>query len=135
MSAAHFASDTAAPWMREAACAGVDPTLFYPDGNNPHATREGLAVCARCPVREACLEWALRNGERHGTWGGKSENQRKRLIRSLRDSGALPTRPPVRCGTTGGYERHYRLGETACDECRQAKTEAARAYRRRKGAA
>jgi WhiB family redox-sensing transcriptional regulator len=30
-------------------------------------------------VRPDCLEYALRNDERFGIWGGKSERERRRL--------------------------------------------------------
>lgn len=39
------------------------------------------------------------------------------------------TRPIAACGTTGGYARHQRLGETPCDECRFARAEWQRFYR------
>jgi hypothetical protein len=30
------------------------------------------------------------------------------------------TRPPAKCGTTSGYMRHYKRGETPCDPCKAA---------------
>lgn len=44
-------------------------------------------------------------------------------------------RPPKRtrsqpvCGTDGGYQRHLRLGETTCPECRVAHADLIRARR------
>lgn len=40
-------------------------------------------TCARCPVQAECLDWALRAGEWHGVWGGKSADERRDLWREL----------------------------------------------------
>jgi WhiB family redox-sensing transcriptional regulator len=37
------------------------------------------AICRTCPVREPCLEYALRIREAHGIWGGLNEIERKSL--------------------------------------------------------
>jgi len=34
------------------------------------------AVCTGCPFRDECLDWALEY-EEYGTWGGKSEDERR----------------------------------------------------------
>lgn len=66
----------------EAACAGEPTELWFPeDGHN--ASREALAICARCPAQEECLDYALRKPERFGVWGGMSSRQRSTLRRSL----------------------------------------------------
>jgi len=36
------------------------------------------AVCARCPVRAKCLNWALSMNV-SGVWGGSSEYERRRM--------------------------------------------------------
>jgi WhiB family redox-sensing transcriptional regulator len=38
-------------------------------------------VCARCDVREQCLEFALEHREVHGVWGGTSVHQRRDIRR------------------------------------------------------
>jgi WhiB family redox-sensing transcriptional regulator len=76
------ARDTA--WMFRGACRGEDPDLFFPVGSaGPALTQiaEAKAVCARCPVIGACLEWALSKPERSGVWGGMSEEERHKLHR------------------------------------------------------
>jgi WhiB family redox-sensing transcriptional regulator len=68
-------------WHDRAACRDEDPERFFPTGTTgPAATQISLAkrICARCPVREACLEWALA-GERWGVWGGLTEAERSAL--------------------------------------------------------
>jgi WhiB family redox-sensing transcriptional regulator len=64
-------------WHERAACRGEDPDLFFPEAGDTIATRKARAICARCPVRVQCLEFALAVPEPWGTWGGKSERQRR----------------------------------------------------------
>ena len=42
------------------------------------STRDAKQVCARCEVREQCLQWAIEHDERFGIWGGLSERERRR---------------------------------------------------------
>jgi WhiB family transcriptional regulator, redox-sensing transcriptional regulator len=69
-------------WRTRAACKGVDPDIFYPASDED--AEEAKAICAQCPVREACLEYALANRERDGVWGGATERERRRMIRQRR---------------------------------------------------
>lgn len=71
-------------WRDKAACRGLDPDIFYPVSDEDAETAKG--ICAACPVREACLEYALANRERDGVWGGATERERRRLIRQRRKS-------------------------------------------------
>ena len=66
-------------WQDGANCLGVDPDLFFPERGA--STREAKEVCRGCIVREQCLEFALRNGEKFGIWGGLSERERRRIRR------------------------------------------------------
>ena len=70
-------------WFREAACQEADPDLFFPMGKAVTTVSQLAAakeICARCPVRAPCLEWALRTDAEYGVWGGMSEDER-RIIR------------------------------------------------------
>lgn len=75
-------------WQYRAACRGEDAEMFfapnYFERKEEKEAREAQAktICARCPVRDECLEYALRNREPHGIWGGLNESERKSLIRS-----------------------------------------------------
>lgn len=64
-------------WTTDAACAQVDPDAWFPEKGG--STREVKKVCASCPVRTECLDFALDHDERHGVWGGVSERQRRQL--------------------------------------------------------
>jgi WhiB family transcriptional regulator, redox-sensing transcriptional regulator len=64
-------------WMADGACNGTDPSLFFPErGESLAAPR---SFCARCPVRETCLDYALDHRILHGVWGKTSERQRREL--------------------------------------------------------
>ncbi|MEE1795746.1 WhiB family transcriptional regulator [Streptomyces sp. BE308] len=74
-------------WRMRAACREVDPDLFFPIGSTGPAlvqTEDAKAVCATCPVREQCLQWALENGQDSGVWGGMGEDERRALKRRTR---------------------------------------------------
>jgi WhiB family redox-sensing transcriptional regulator len=68
-------------WWRNAACRGTDTSLFYhPEDERGifrrRREREAKAICAGCPVRQPCLEWALTRPETHGIWGGLTAEER-----------------------------------------------------------
>lgn len=67
--------------MDSARCQGVDRALFFPGPGDHKARAQALAICAGCPVKGQCLEWALEL-ELPGIWGATSENQRKQLARA-----------------------------------------------------
>ncbi|MBG7704660.1 WhiB family transcriptional regulator [Streptomyces sp. MC1] len=71
-------------WRHYAVCRGEDPDLFFPIGDTGPVllqVREAKAVCARCPVIERCLQWALESGQDFGVWGGLSEAERRSMKR------------------------------------------------------
>lgn len=74
-------------WRHRAACQDEDPELFFPVsdlGPGARQAQEAKAVCARCPVRARCLEYALDNGLDFGIFGGATEHERRELTRRLR---------------------------------------------------
>lgn len=69
-------------WQYEGACRGADPEAFFsPDRERGPRRREreaaAKALCARCPVIDACLEHALGVGEPYGVWGGLNTAERQ----------------------------------------------------------
>jgi WhiB family transcriptional regulator, redox-sensing transcriptional regulator len=67
----------AARWRDQAACRGADLGLFFPErGESAEPARQ---ICARCPAREPCLDYAVSNRIVHGIWGGLSERERRAL--------------------------------------------------------
>ena len=69
-------------WRQRAACRGDDPDIFYPVSEED--AEEAKSICGACPVREACLEYALGHRERDGVWGGATERERRRMLRQRR---------------------------------------------------
>ena len=64
-------------WRDRAACRGADLSVFFPGrGQSAGAARR---ICAGCPVRQPCLEFALSHGIVHGIWGGLAERDRRAL--------------------------------------------------------
>lgn len=82
-------------WRRHAACRGEDPELFFPVGS-PGPVLEQIAaakaLCAKCPVRAACLRFALETGQGYGIWGGLTEDERRNLRRRERSAAIRPAR-------------------------------------------
>ena len=76
----------ATTWRKQAACRGLDVEIFYPVTEDEADSAEAKAVCAVCPVRQACLEHALAHREREGVWGGTTERERRRIVRQRRKS-------------------------------------------------
>jgi WhiB family transcriptional regulator, redox-sensing transcriptional regulator len=68
-------------WQERSACYGIDPEIFFPTTEEEAGL--ALSYCSVCTVRELCLAWAVRNGERNGEWGGTTEQQRRREIRTV----------------------------------------------------
>ena len=69
-------------WRSEAACSGLDTHLFFPASeDDPRAVALARQVCAACPAREACLEYAVESRQSSGIWGGATSRERRRLRR------------------------------------------------------
>ena len=68
-------------WKAEAACRDLETDLFFPE--NDAAAAPALAVCATCPVRDACLDFALSTRQHDGIWGGMTETERRRVRRRM----------------------------------------------------
>jgi len=69
-------------WDEQGLCV-TEPGNWFPDPSQAaHSTAE-KAVCGRCPVREACLAYALDARELWGIWGGLDPEERLALVRRL----------------------------------------------------
>lgn len=77
-------------WRDLGACLDQDPDLFAPDGTTGRwadVIANAKAVCARCPVAEQCLAWALDTREDYGIFGGLTEDERWSLRRQQAQDG------------------------------------------------
>jgi WhiB family transcriptional regulator, redox-sensing transcriptional regulator len=88
IAARHLAADIAVGlrnnnWMNLAKCKTMEPDQFFPhDGDG---VRKAQRICAICPVKLACLAYALDNRLNDGVWGGTSEQERRwcHVVRSI----------------------------------------------------
>ena len=62
--------------LRDAACRPDDLELFYPEPDDQAAEQAAKAICAACPVKDACLEMALVTGDQHAILGGTTPAER-----------------------------------------------------------
>jgi hypothetical protein len=131
-------------WRQEAACrpgTGVELAWFFPDKTDTFHNRDleanAKATCQSCPVRQACLEWALPRDE-HGIFGGLTAKERSSLKRRQQRA-SPPSRGAVALprehGTSRGYGQHRYLKEEPCVECLHGVNEIRRERRRQIAAA
>lgn len=74
----------ATEWRAEGACLTADPDLFFPIATGYAGAAQvakAQQVCARCAVRQQCLDFAMRTGEADGIWGGTTPEERTRARR------------------------------------------------------
>ncbi|MDF1596683.1 MAG: WhiB family transcriptional regulator [Acidimicrobiia bacterium] len=73
-------------WRARASCRSHDPSLFF--GGESTSTTSSLqqarAICAGCPVKADCLDYALQTGPRYGIWGGLTQDELQPLRRRRR---------------------------------------------------
>lgn len=75
---------TTAMWRASGACLDADPDLFFPismAGRAVEQIQRAKAICARCPVRAQCLEFAHTHDAGNGIWGGTTPEERQRIRR------------------------------------------------------
>ncbi len=95
-------------WQQHGLCRASDGAIFFPPVHfEPKPEREAReakakAVCAQCPVRAECLDWALTTQEPYGVWGGLSERERRDLLVGKRP----PSAPRSRRGQTTSAEQN-----------------------------
>jgi WhiB family redox-sensing transcriptional regulator len=69
--------------MLRGLCRDVNPAGFFPaDGLGVERAQR---VCAECPVKARCLEYALLHRIEYGVWGGASERERRRILHARRE--------------------------------------------------
>jgi hypothetical protein len=101
------------PDWTAAACRGVGTDTFFAD--DPAETAVAKAVCRHCPIRAACLAYALATAPDYtpdldGVWGGLTAEERVPLLRVRAE-----------CGTNDGFEIHLASREWTCPACRAAR--------------
>lgn len=81
-------------WMDDAACKGKTHLMFPKEHKDITYIVEARALCAGCPVKNQCLEYALEfpSADMHGVWAGLTSRQ---LAAEQRRRGLKPTRPTL----------------------------------------
>lgn len=67
------------PLLPQASCRGIfNPNLFFPESREQEAKCLPIvrAICAGCPERKECLDYALKEQIPHGIWAGTTPAQR-----------------------------------------------------------
>lgn len=67
-------------WRAQAKCKDHNTNDFYLERGN-RLTLQIKQLCKECPVREQCLEYAIKYHERFGIWGGMGHRSRIRYAR------------------------------------------------------
>jgi len=96
-------------WVEQALCrekvrAGeADRSWWFPGAQREQRTINiAKRICGECPVREDCLEWAVRN-EQYGIWGGVGPRQREYIVSDREKHCASCHRPFVPTQPSGKY--------------------------------
>jgi WhiB family redox-sensing transcriptional regulator len=74
-------------WWELAACQSADPELFFPvaaGGVGLADISRAKAICARCAIRQQCLDFSLASAQPHGIWGGATEDERRAIAAQRR---------------------------------------------------
>lgn len=70
-------------------CTEANPDYWFADDNDEDEkygkSEQAIAagICKRCPIKHACLQYALTNNITHGIWGGLLPVQRHSYINRM----------------------------------------------------
>lgn len=84
MSRRYNPDSIAEDWRLDAACAGSEPDIFFPNSQEEQKIIAAIA-CGSCAVKYECLEYALENREDDGVWGGATEEERRMILKIRRN--------------------------------------------------
>lgn len=124
-------------WRDLAACHGMDPHLFFgpEEGREDRETRQlrianAKAICAGCPVRADCLDFAVKTDPQPGIFGGLTELERD--FPPHRDRRPKPDHQTHCCNGHLFTEENVYLyrGKRFCRECRRKEKRLRREERR-----
>ena len=65
-------------WALRGSCIAVEPDALFVRGAAQQVAKQ---VCLSCPVIAECLADALDNHTEFGVWGGKTERERRALLK------------------------------------------------------
>jgi WhiB family transcriptional regulator, redox-sensing transcriptional regulator len=88
-------------WRALAACRGADLDLFFP--GRGESAEPAQQICAGCPVRQPCLDYANRHSIVHGVWGGLAERDRRPLRTGYLRAARSERDQAIRAAHAAGY--------------------------------
>lgn len=108
------------PRMDGAACVGEDPDLWFADKSDSRSRAKAQQICSGCPAKAGCESYAVKSGQRHGTWG----DVRHESPEPIPDTLPAPARPTCWQGhkwteTNTGWQARNATGEPVryCRTC------------------
>jgi WhiB family redox-sensing transcriptional regulator len=118
-------------WQEQGLCGQADPEAWFPEKG--HSPRDAQKVCARCPVRQECLDYALANPEatKYGIWAGLTEHDRRQARKGV----VVPIRQAAThkvctgCGVNkprGEFHRDRDKITPRCRDCHRVRDNAAK---------
>jgi len=112
---------TSPDWMADAPCQGLTD-LFFVEPRQPGmnaAVEKAKAICAGCPHKLPCLEYAIDNNEDHGIWAGRNRTELQAIRRRRKEMGWTTgrNRRQPRHGTDAGIRHHEHHDEELCRDC------------------
>lgn len=98
-------------WIEEAPCArpvetdeSAEPRLLDFHSNNQAEQARAKALCAECPFRKKCLQYAYDGKERFGIWGGVDEEElRRNQAINAKGEPHVSKLGKIRCAFCGPY--------------------------------
>jgi hypothetical protein len=68
-------------WRKDTVCSKTKTIDWFSDEKDQ--VKMAKEACRKCPVADKCLEFAVRNKERFGVWGGFTPRERNKITRHL----------------------------------------------------
>jgi WhiB family transcriptional regulator, redox-sensing transcriptional regulator len=119
-------------WRELAACRNTVTARYDPffDGTEG-GERAALAICRTCRVQGECLAYAVRTGQSYGVWGGRPQQELRRLVAldrlgkaQVRAAGRHRNASKDRCEHGHRFNAantyYTPTGERRCRSCRRA---------------
>ena len=90
-------------WRDDAACRGMDTTMFFPGRGDMTSVAAAKAVCSSCPVCDECATESILNADADGIFGWLTPRERTHIRVRL---GVEMRRPESAHGTPNRYSTY-----------------------------
>ena len=68
-------------FWKGALCAEIGSEIFFPERHEANMAQIAKRICNKCDIKQKCLEYALKDPDLKGVWGGTTSKDRKYLRR------------------------------------------------------